>query len=207
MATSPITGITLPNSTSTDQVPADLLTAFTAAEKMFIGQFASASARDTKITAPVAGMTCWLNTPGCYSEYLGAAGWKNRYSTGTQFWFMGWPNLTVAGTGNISTATQTITPNIGPYMMRVTMNCLFTAGGQGVPSLQMVINGVQQSVFTVPLPNANNTNYTAALARDFYVSDGSTFTVVGRLQIPFGTTCTTYSDGTHSYVTIAVQPA
>lgn len=206
MATSPIYGDPLPNAGSTDQVPADLLTYVTAAEKRFVGKFATAAARDVKITAPTGGMMCWLDTPGCYSEYLGAA-WKNRYSTGVQFWKMNWPASSLPGTNNLSTPTQTVTPNIGPYLMRVSINCLFTAGGTGAaPSVQMVINGAQASVALTPLISSANTTYTASLSRDFYISDGATQTVVGRLQIPAGVTCTTYADDAASYVTISVQP-
>lgn len=64
--TSPILGYPLPTSTSTDQVPADLLTLVTALEKNDVMPFASASARDTKITSPRKGMVAWLDSPGKY---------------------------------------------------------------------------------------------------------------------------------------------
>jgi len=69
LATSPIYGDPLPNSGGTDQVPADMLTYATAAEKKFVGQFASSSARDSKITTPVGGMVAWLTSPGKFVYY------------------------------------------------------------------------------------------------------------------------------------------
>lgn len=69
MATTPITGVTLPNTTSTDQVPTDLMAAFTAAEKMWVGTYASASARDTKITTPTGGMVAFISSPGKFTYY------------------------------------------------------------------------------------------------------------------------------------------
>lgn len=74
MATSPVLGIPLPNGTSTDQVPADLVTAFTAAELFWVGRFTSATTRDTKITAPVAGMVAFLTSPGKFTYYDGILG-------------------------------------------------------------------------------------------------------------------------------------
>jgi len=64
MANTPITGVPLPAAGATDQVPADLMTAFSNAETMFIGRFATAADRDGKITAPVGGQVAWLISPG-----------------------------------------------------------------------------------------------------------------------------------------------
>lgn len=205
MAVSPITSVPLPAAGSTDQVPADLMTAFTAAEKMFVGQFASASARDAKITAPVGGMTCWLATPGCYSEYLGS-GWKNRYSTGVSFQTTGWPSTTMAGANGITTATLTITPNVGPYLLRVTLGALITAGGSTIPTMQMFLNGTIRAQYRYASISPTNQLLSSNMARDFYISDGSTSTVYGRVDIPGGTTVTTYADDTHAFLTVSVQP-
>jgi hypothetical protein len=69
VATSPVLGLPLPNSTSTDQVPADLLTYSSAAELYFVGRFANSSTRDTKITSPTGGMVAWLVSPGKFVYY------------------------------------------------------------------------------------------------------------------------------------------
>lgn len=71
MATSPVLGLPLPSSGGTDQVPADLLTLMTAAELFFVGRFANAAARDTKIPSGsrVGGMVAWLTSPGKFTYY------------------------------------------------------------------------------------------------------------------------------------------
>lgn len=76
MATSPILGLPLPNSGGTDQVPADLMTLVTAAEKTFVGAFATTSARDTKITAPTAGMVAYTTAGDCFWYYSQSGAWK-----------------------------------------------------------------------------------------------------------------------------------
>lgn len=96
MATSPILGLTLPNTTSTDQVPADLMTVFTAAEKFFVGSFASSSTRDTKIPTPVGGMVAWLVSPGKYTYYDAIlAGWRDLMNPNA--WTTFTPTLQTSG--------------------------------------------------------------------------------------------------------------
>lgn len=96
MATSPIYGLPLPDTTSTDQVPADLLTYVTAAEKFFVGQFANASARDTKIPSPVGGMVAWLTSPGKFVYYDGGlAAWVDLFNP--QAWATFTPTLRTLG--------------------------------------------------------------------------------------------------------------
>lgn len=78
MASSPVTGIPLPNTTSTDQVPADLLAAFSAAELFWVGRFANSTGLASKITAPVAGMIAFLTSPGKFVYYDGTlAAWAD----------------------------------------------------------------------------------------------------------------------------------
>jgi hypothetical protein len=149
-------------------------------------------------------MTCWLNTPGCYSEYLGSA-WKNRYSTGVQFQSAGWPSTTVAGANGITTTSLTITPNIGPYLMRVSLGVMITANGSTIPTAQMFVNASIAAQHKFASISGTNQNLSANLTREFYVSDGSTSTVYGRVDIPSGTTVTTYTD-TFEYLTVSVQP-
>ncbi len=69
MPNTPITGVPIPAAGATDQVPADLMTAFSNAETMFVGRFASAADRDGKITAPVGGQVAWLISPGKFVYY------------------------------------------------------------------------------------------------------------------------------------------
>lgn len=69
MVASPLQGFPMPNAGGTDQVPADLLTLITAVEKQAVMIFASAAARDAKITSPAAPMVAFLTSPGKYTYY------------------------------------------------------------------------------------------------------------------------------------------
>ncbi len=76
MATSsPILALPLPTSTDADQVPADLLTLMTAAEKFFGGRFASSAARSALIPSPVRGMVSWVDADG-YATYYDGTIWR-----------------------------------------------------------------------------------------------------------------------------------
>lgn len=110
MATTPITGVTLPNSTSTDQVPADLMAAFTAAEKMWLGTFASAPARDAKVTAPTAGMVAWISSPGKVTVHDGS-NWIDLFDPTP--WTAWTPTL--QSTGGIAFNLGTNATQIGRY--------------------------------------------------------------------------------------------
>lgn len=77
--TSPLLRIPLPQSTDTDQVPADLLTQTAAAETYWVGRFASAAERTTYLTAAslgtgIRGMLSWVDAPGRYETHAGT-GW------------------------------------------------------------------------------------------------------------------------------------
>jgi hypothetical protein len=63
MAT-PLTATPIPAYTAIPDVPADLQTALNNLEKFAIPRFATTTARDTAITAPVAGQTCFVTTAG-----------------------------------------------------------------------------------------------------------------------------------------------
>lgn len=205
MATSPITGVPLPNGGATDQVPADMLTAFTAAEKMFVARFASAAARDAAITAPVKGMVAWLDSPGVYSEYL-ATGWKNRYTTGVQVWGMGWPSVTIAGTNGILTNTLTVNPQVGPYKLSVSVGMQTALAGAGVPFLELYVRGSRRASHNFVGVTSTTTVFSACVSREFAITDGGSADIVGRLSIPFGVTATSYTDDSNSFVSVSAVP-
>ncbi len=69
MPNTPLTGVPLPGAGATDQVPADLMTAFSAAETMFVGRFATAADRDGKITSPIGYQVAALISPGKFTYY------------------------------------------------------------------------------------------------------------------------------------------
>ena len=205
MVNSPIAAVPLPNTTSTDQVPADLLTAFTSAEKLFVNRFASASARDTAIPAPVKGMVAWLDSPGCYSEYL-ASGWKNRYQTGVQSWTAQWPSTTLAGTNSILTVTTTINPQIGPYLLTVNIGMQTALVGSGVPVLEMWVRGAIRDQHRFIGVTSTTAIFSGHCGRQLSVPDGGSSDIYARLNIPAGVTATTYADDSSSFVSISAVP-
>lgn len=207
MATTPtpITGVPIPTATSTDQVPADLLTAFTAAEKQFVMRFASAAARDAAIPSPVKGMTAWLDSPGVFSEYL-ATGWKNRYTTGVQMWGMSWPSVTVDGINGILTNTLTVNPNVGPYKLSVSIGMQTALAGSGVPFLEMYIRGSRRASHNFVGVTGTMTVFSATLSREFSITDGGSCDIVGRLSVPFGVNATSYTDDSNSFVSVSAVP-
>jgi hypothetical protein len=69
MPNTPLTGVPLPGPQATDQVPADLMTAFSAAETMFVGRFATAADRDGKVTSPIGYQVAALISPGKFTYY------------------------------------------------------------------------------------------------------------------------------------------
>lgn len=206
MAVSPITGVPLPAAGSTDQVPADLMTAFTAAEKMFVGQFASAANRDAKITTPVKGMTAWLDSPGDFYEYVTGNVWRRRgypvsYSIG------GWPANApgVAGTGNIGTTLLTVNPGLPSYTATITVGGKFTYTGTGQAELQIVVAGTVKARNQLVM-NISGTWAGGTVSRNIDVRDGSSLSVQGNLVVPAGLTVTSYVDDSHSFVQALVVP-
>lgn len=166
MATSPITGVPLPNTTSTDQVPADLLTAFTAAEKLWIGSFATASARDTKIPSPVGGMVAWLVSPGKFVYYDAiAAGWLDMFNpTAWTAW-----TPTLQSTGGTAFNLGSGATQKGRYQVigkTVNFQCEWLFGTS-------VVGPGGQLVFALPpgLPGASVLQQTGSCA--LYVPSGS----------------------------------
>lgn len=204
MATSPIHGDPLPNSTSTDQVPADLMTYVTAAEKKFVGVFASAAARDGKITTPTPGMVCYLTSPGDFFDYIAGA-WRQRGRP--QFLnSVGWPNSTVAGTNNIVSASLTLNPQIGPYMAWVALDvrAYFASGSTADVDMQLLQDGTvikQKNLVANPTHNVDTT-----VAVSILMSTGGSTTLQGKLVIPAGTTVTTYADSRHSALSAQILP-
>ena len=89
-------------------MPADLLSAFTAAEKMYVLPFASAAARDAKITSANArlGMLAWLDNPGMYTQLTTISGTTLTWTelAPRRYWYQGQktlsvPNNTFTGAG------------------------------------------------------------------------------------------------------------
>lgn len=204
MATTPILGITLPASGATDQVPADMMTAFTAAEKFFVGRFASAADRDAKITSPVAGMTCWLDAPGDWYDFSAAA-WRRR-GRSKYITPVGWPNATIAGTNNIVTPNMTINPSMGPYMISVALDVrtLFASGSVADVDLQLIQDGVvvkQRNIVAAPNEMPDN-----MIVASLPIPTGNSTVLAGKLVIPAGTTITTYADNRHSLLAAQVHP-
>lgn len=68
---SPLTGVTIPSLSDVPNLPAQMLTAFTDAEKFFNLRFATTIARDAAISSPVAGMVAFVTADGFPSYYNG----------------------------------------------------------------------------------------------------------------------------------------
>lgn len=152
MATSPILGYPLPNSGGTDQVPADLLTLTTALEKNQVMPFASASARDAKISSPSGGMVAWLTSPGKFVYYDAiAATWMDLFNPGT--WDTWTPTL--QSTGGTAFSLGSGATQVGRYQRigkTVNFQCQWSFGSS-------VIGPGGQLVWPLPpsLPGANIT--------------------------------------------------
>ncbi|WP_239404551.1 hypothetical protein [Frankia sp. Cj3] len=77
MPTTPVQALPYPASTDAPNGPVQLQALGLAVEPKLMMVFSTATDRDAKITAPTAGMVCWLQTPGCQAFYDGSA-WYNQ---------------------------------------------------------------------------------------------------------------------------------
>lgn len=120
--TSPLLAVPLPVSTDTDQVPADLMTAFSFAEKFSVGRFPSVAARSAAIPSPVAGMVSYVTTDGWHTYYDGSiwrpfsgqrVGYYSPSLTGTQ---------TVVNPGDVLGFTNGVNLTTLAYPTRVEMS-------------------------------------------------------------------------------------
>lgn len=73
--TTPLQGLPIPESTDAANAPAQFNSLAQAVEKLVVQKYSTSTARDTAITSPVEGMTCFLTTPDLYSTYT-SAGWQ-----------------------------------------------------------------------------------------------------------------------------------
>jgi len=128
-----------------------------------------------------------------------------RFTRFNQF-SVGWNATTIAGLNNITTNSITVPAQSGPYLLVAHVGVLSTMNGTTIPTLQLLVNGAikAQQLFTGI--TTTNSNHSRELSRSIYVSDGSSRTVQGRIDIPSGATVTTYTDDTHSYVSVFTIP-
>lgn len=78
---SPITATPLPLYTAIPDVPADLTAAVNALEKFVIPRFATSTARDAAIPAPIDGMVCYVTGTGFLKNVGGTTGgWQALYT-------------------------------------------------------------------------------------------------------------------------------
>lgn len=165
--TSPQLAIPLPVSTDTDQVPTDLMTAFSYAEKYFVGRYASAAARGAAIPSPVAGMTSYVTADGYPTWYDGTI-WRpfSGQLVGT---FTGTP---VAGSGG-GAVDACFGPSIPNYTFPVSMRAdwgitISWPTAADVQSMYLQLDNVPTMI----------TRYTGGYAagtgsREFYFAAGS----------------------------------
>lgn len=124
--TTPIAGWPLPSSGDTDQVPADMSALAVQIEQNSLLKFSTSTTRDAKITSPVAGMECWLNTPGDFFHYTGSA------------WVQGRAGLKSITAGNVMVGT-----NSGQPVIVQAGNTVMTIGASAGCFI----------TFTTPFPN------------------------------------------------------
>lgn len=114
MASTPINGIPLPDPGDNDDVPGSMMSAWTAGEKLFIGRFANAADRDSKITSPQGGQCAWLISPGKFTYYdATAAAWADLMNpTAWDSW-----TPTLRGIGGTAVTLGTGATQIGRYRL------------------------------------------------------------------------------------------
>lgn len=131
--TSPMLSLPLPTSTDTDQVPADLLTLSTAAEKFMVGRFPSAAARTALIPSPIRGMVSWVDADG-YPTYYDGAIWRPFSGQRVAPIYSG-PLVAALNTGVGSTygwTTVVTLPSVPfPTRVRVSFSCYVTFATPG----------------------------------------------------------------------------
>jgi hypothetical protein len=105
----PVSGVTLPQTTDTDNVPGALATLMDGVEPQLLLRFASASERDALLTAPQRGQVAWLDNPGKHTKYDGAA-WVNlNPRMGTPVDYHGSSGGNVPGNTTVTITSTTIT--------------------------------------------------------------------------------------------------
>lgn len=123
--TSPVLALPLPTATDTDQVPADLMTLVTAAEKFMVGRFASTAARTAKIPAPVRGMVSWVDADAYHTYYDGAI-WRPFSGQRIGVYNMGPTAASVAAVGTPGGFTgAAVVPAVSyPTTIEATWSCM-----------------------------------------------------------------------------------
>lgn len=77
--TSPLQGLPVPTPSDDPDIPADLMALAQAIESRVNMRFANASARNSTVTSPVEGMTCYLTDTGEYQVYAQGE-WRTFYT-------------------------------------------------------------------------------------------------------------------------------
>lgn len=124
-----------------------------------------------------------------------------KFARFTQF-TVNWPSSTLAGSQNITTNTITIPAQSGPYALLVSIGIAASMAGTVGCDLRMMINGAQRATFNFADISTTTRTLSGQLSRSFYFATGASTTIFGRLEIPAGTTATTFTDDTNSYVSV-----
>jgi hypothetical protein len=132
----------------------------------------------------------------------GSPAW--RITKGSTLQANAFPAQTTFGTGNIPTPVLTAYLGGAPYRLRANASVLATLGGTGGnPSLDLFIDGSKVDQFQW-FGVTDNKNYSGKVMRTVDITDGHSVPVYARVDIPFGTTGTTYAD-VHSWLQVEVE--
>lgn len=158
MATTAINALPSPTDASPNDPPIHFDALNAVLDTRLVARFATTTARDAAITAPVNGMTVWCDSPGTYYDRVGGA-WLQRQMTWTAFaptW------AATGGTPAIGNGTLT-----GRYF-RTGNSCMFrielrtgsttngTTGGWSFTNLPFTATGtVEQAVLCKAYTNFN----------------------------------------------------
>lgn len=113
----------------------------------------------------------------------------------------GWPNSgVIAGTGNISSDVINVNPGIGPYVMTVSVGAKITTTGTKECELQMWVTGLIKARLSITAGQA-----AGVVSRSFQILNGAAQNVSGNLAIFAGTSAQSFTDDTHSFVSVHVH--
>lgn len=117
-----------------------------------------------------------------------------------------WGTTTLAGANGITTDAITADLHGVPYRLRASASIETMVVGSGVPALQLFIDGVLKDRFKIRGVTPTSDLFPAKVMRTVDITDGRPVAVYARLDIPGGATATTYTDDTHSWLTVEAIP-
>lgn len=113
----------------------------------------------------------------------------------------GWPtSAVVAGTGNIGSDAITVNPGIGAYVMTVSVGVKAVTTGNKETELQLWVSGTMYARASLIAGSV-----AGVVTRSFQVLNGASRVVSGNLAVFAGTNAQTFTDDSHSFVSVHVH--